>query len=888
MRYTGRSIVALLLAGVASAAVAGGPLYTYDYANRIPYAWDMAAWPNGQVPVYTDLGPLGVLSNDRATEMVTYAAAQWSSVPTSAFRATVAGNFGDIGLGDIGASTVTSVLGAWNGGGMHVIYDADGAIMSNFFGVTPTAVLGITNIDFVGPDTPEILEAWMVLSGPGIHANDPGGIGFQGVVTHEMGHALNLGHSQVNGAVWNPSVFDSPQPEGCAAPWTGGADARQVETMYAISTPEPGDSGEFMGSVDLLDDMTALSDIYPAPGYPESRGTIKGQILDASGTPVMGADVIARNVADPFNDCTSYISGQISKGEDGPDGSFALNGLTPGARYAVYIDNLLIGAYSVPRLVVLPGVEEYFNGRMESGDSAQDNHCAWTTVVAQADAPVTANITFNKYAGAPTLLTAPAVSSPSDITPDGWVVVGALGDNGGPVFRWDLNADTFENIGGNRVGSPAISDDGTKIVSSVLENGTSRAAIYENGVWTTIPPVPGSTPCFSDGVVSANSGWDISGDGSTVVGMNYGDSCFRGGIRAFKWTAATGSVALPKVSSFNMMSRANAVSYDGSVIVGFDETTTGQWRGTVWKNGVAKLMTRLGQSVDPAVDVSRDGQYVVGDSALASSNNAWRYSVASSTVELLGSFPSYDNAVTIAISDDHNVIGGVSTSQSTGGTKPAIWTPGLHWTDFNTFLLAQGINIADVYPYVLTAMSGDGRVLAGTLSSMFGGVGFVLKTPTSIVCHAPAGSPTQLQTTIVSFPQGLDEALADGDTLGPCQCSASAPTGIARITMGKPSPGNARVSWSAVASATGYDVVRGSLELLRSSNGAFRTATTDCLENDLTGTSRDDADTPDAGDGFWYLVRAANCGGSTTFDSGAPSQIASRDEGIHLSPSTCP
>src|SRR6185436_4550747 len=109
-------------------------------------------------------------------------------------------------------------------------------------------------------------------------------------------------------------------------------------------------------------------------------------------------------------------------------------------------------------------------------------------------------------------LTAPAISIPSDITPDGSIVVGGLG---GPVFRWDLNTDTFENIGG--LGSGAISDDGTKIVTRIQDtDGIVKAAIYHNGLWTPLPPVPGSTPCSQDGTTTATLGLDISGDGSTV------------------------------------------------------------------------------------------------------------------------------------------------------------------------------------------------------------------------------------------------------------------------------------------------------------------------------------------------------------------------------------
>ena len=185
-------------------------------------------------------------------------------------------------------------------------------------------------------------------------------------------------------------------------------------------------------------------------------------------------------------------------------------------------------------------------------------------------------------------------------------------------------------------------------------------------------------------------------------------------------------------------------------------------------------------------------------------------------------------------------------------------------------------------------MSADGHVMTGTLASQFGNIAFALKTPTSVVCHAPAGSPTQIQTTVVSFPHGLDAALAGGDTLGPCQCNATAPTGIPVLTVGKPAAGMARVQWNAVNAATGYDLVRGSLKLLRKRDGDFSQATTDCLENDLTATSRDDAETPSAGEGFWYLVRAANCAGSATFDSGALSQFEPRDAQLQASPSACP
>ena len=115
--------------------------------TRFPSLGPISSWPNGQVPIYTDLGSLGILSNAQADGLVVNAASEWSNVPTSSFRATVAGDFSAIGLGDVDFSSITSVIGTYNGGGIHVVYDHDGSILADYFGVPPTAILGITNLE---------------------------------------------------------------------------------------------------------------------------------------------------------------------------------------------------------------------------------------------------------------------------------------------------------------------------------------------------------------------------------------------------------------------------------------------------------------------------------------------------------------------------------------------------------------------------------------------------------------------------------------------------------------------------------------------------------------------------------------------------------------------
>ena len=100
------SLAAALAASlVAGTAQAGGPLFLGDSGQ--PLAWDVST----PVKVYTDIGDLcytdcqyphyGCLTNEQADASVTFGFEQWSSVTTSSFGDGVAGDFADIGLGDI-------------------------------------------------------------------------------------------------------------------------------------------------------------------------------------------------------------------------------------------------------------------------------------------------------------------------------------------------------------------------------------------------------------------------------------------------------------------------------------------------------------------------------------------------------------------------------------------------------------------------------------------------------------------------------------------------------------------------------------------------------------------------------------------------------------------
>jgi len=118
-------------------------------------------------------------------------------------------------------------------------------------------------------------------------------------------------------------------------------------------------------------------------------------------------------------------------------------------------------------------------------------------------------------------------------------------------------------------------------------------------------------------------------------------------------------------------------------------------------------------------------------------------------------------------------------------------------------------------------------------------------------------------------------------------CAAAPPGGSSSIAVSNQGNGDL-VSWSAVAGADAYDLVRGSLSLLNSSGGNFTTSLQACLADDQAGLGFVDTALPPVGNGFWYLVRGLSCGGAGTYDSVGGNQVGSRDAEIAASPGSCP
>ena len=247
-------ILVAALGFAAAAAHAGGPLSICSDGTPITYPSPFHAALN-----YDGGGTLGTLTKAQADAIVNAALANWTNVSTATITLT---RGPDLPV-DVTLANVNTYYSNFSDGLNPVIYDTDGTIIDAKLGAgASNSVLGFAGSAFFNVAPCRYVEGKAVINGK--FSSDTGLMST--VLTHELGHFIGLDHSEINGVQ--------------------GLSPANFPLMYPVayrSMATPGD-----------DEVSAISLLYPDTNVPTSYGTLQGNFRTAGATPILGANVWAK------------------------------------------------------------------------------------------------------------------------------------------------------------------------------------------------------------------------------------------------------------------------------------------------------------------------------------------------------------------------------------------------------------------------------------------------------------------------------------------------------------------------------------------------------------------------------------------------------------------
>lgn len=274
-------------------------------------------------------------------------------------------------------------------------------------------------------------------------------------------------------------------------------------------------------------------------------------------------------------------------------------------------------------------------------------------------------------------------------------------------------------------GTTSISKD-AKYVSGTMVNpdtGKSEMARYNTttGTWTYL----GTLNPAGDG----SSAWGITSDGSAIVGLGFVSGWE---AHAMKWTQSGGLVDIGSTVS-GASSRANAISDDGKVVVGWQDDDYGDRFAVYWKDNVQafikdnnnNVITGEGQAATP------DGSTIVGTSE--EEEGAFIWNVVDGYKSIKHPDPMYIGGASGVSDDGKTVIGffrpwGAPASSGEG----FIWTKETGSINLNDYVESLGYDNLGITFALPLGISPNGQYITGLGKNGNDLSGFVIKLPTNL------------------------------------------------------------------------------------------------------------------------------------------------------------